>query len=102
MQKTEAVVSWSGGKDCTLALYIAATRLGYSIQQHGLVTFVPSGKEAPKFLAHPIDIMLLQVCKCLFPFFLSCQISLFNFLSFLFPSFFLSLGKSDAGVTSVY
>ena len=50
-----AAISWTGGKDSSLALY-EATLLGYEIVS--LVTFVPHGK--PEFLAHPIGFMKYQ------------------------------------------
>ena len=49
-----AVVSWTGGKDCNLALF-EAKRMGYEIV--GLVTFAMS---KPRFKAHPIAIMEKQ------------------------------------------
>jgi diphthine-ammonia ligase len=53
-QKKRAVISWTGGKDCALALYEAQAR-GYDIQ--ALVTFVP---KEPHFLAHPLSLMTSQ------------------------------------------
>ena len=50
----KATVLWTGGKECSLALY-KAKQLGYEIVN--LVTFVPSGT---KFQAHPIDFMKYQ------------------------------------------
>jgi uncharacterized protein (TIGR00290 family) len=50
----KAVVSWTGGKDCALALY-EAKELGYEIV--ALVTFTPKNA---KFLAHPLQLMKYQ------------------------------------------
>ncbi len=49
-----AAVFWSGGKDCSLAHFIAA-RAGYKVEY--LVTFAPPDAQ---FLAHPIAIMQSQ------------------------------------------
>src|SRR3989304_8470090 len=49
-----AAVLWTGGKDCSLALYEAKS-LGHEVGS--LVTFIP---REPKFLAHPISFMKYQ------------------------------------------
>ncbi len=49
-----AAVSWTGGKDSSLALY-EAKLLGYRVIS--LVTFIPS---EPEFLAHPLSFMKYQ------------------------------------------
>jgi diphthine-ammonia ligase len=53
-QEKRAVISWTGGKDCALALYEAKEK-GYAIV--ALVTFVP---KEPHFLAHPLSLMSSQ------------------------------------------
>ncbi|MBI5560315.1 MAG: diphthine--ammonia ligase [Deltaproteobacteria bacterium] len=50
----KAAISWTGGKDSSLALY-EAKLLGYEIVS--LATFAPS---KPEFLAHPIGFMKYQ------------------------------------------
>ncbi|MBD0289498.1 MAG: hypothetical protein ICV79_29375, partial [Flavisolibacter sp.] len=52
--KSKAVVLWTGGKDCNLALYEAKT-MGFEIA--ALISF--SGKDV-QFKAHPIEIMKAQ------------------------------------------
>src|SRR5438093_11171519 len=49
-----AAMLWTGGKDCSLALYEAG-RDGYDVRC--LVTFAPSN---PKFLAHPPAFIKMQ------------------------------------------
>lgn len=49
-----AAVLWTGGKDCSLALY-EARRDGYDV--HCLVTFVPP---QPNFVAHPLVFIKMQ------------------------------------------
>ena len=49
-----AAMLWTGGKDCALAMYEAASG-GYDVRC--LVTFAPP---EPKFLAHPLSVMKLQ------------------------------------------
>jgi diphthine-ammonia ligase len=51
----KAAVSWTGGKDCCLALHEVHS-LGHTIT--ALVTFVP--EDNPGFLAHPLPFMALQ------------------------------------------
>lgn len=50
----DAAVLWTGGKDCSLALH-EARRAGLAVR--GLVTFTP---REPKFLAHPLPVLLTQ------------------------------------------
>lgn len=50
----KAAVSWTGGKDCSLALY-EVKLLRYEVSN--LVTFVPS---EPEFLAHPLSFVKSQ------------------------------------------
>ena len=54
MNKKNAAVLWSGGKDSALAFY-QAKQLGYNVG--GLVTFAPP---QPKFLAHPLALLKYQ------------------------------------------
>ena len=49
-----AIMLWTGGKDSSLALYMAISS-GYQINR--LVTFIPKNQ---KFLAHPIKFMKYQ------------------------------------------
>jgi diphthamide synthase (EF-2-diphthine--ammonia ligase) len=49
--KKKAMVSWTGGKDCALSLFMAK-RSGFEIS--GLVTFIPAGSN---FRAHPLDVL---------------------------------------------
>ncbi len=51
----KAFVSWTGGKDSSLALFLAK-QLGYEII--GLATFVP---ESSKFRAHPLHVIEKQM-----------------------------------------
>ena len=48
------MVSWTGGKDCALSLFMAK-RSGFEIS--GLVTFIPAGSN---FRAHPLDVIEKQ------------------------------------------
>jgi len=48
LTRKKAIVSWTGGKDCALALFIAG-QSGFEIT--GLVTFIPAGSD---FRAHPL------------------------------------------------
>jgi uncharacterized protein (TIGR00290 family) len=50
----DAAVLWTGGKDCSLALHEARAA---GLQIRGLVTFTP---REPKFLAHPLEVLLTQ------------------------------------------
>jgi diphthine-ammonia ligase len=50
----DAAVLWTGGKDCSLALH-AARASGLAVR--GLVTFTP---REPRFLAHPLPVLLTQ------------------------------------------
>lgn len=54
LMSKKTAVSWTGGKDSSLALYEAKI-LGYDVRS--LVTFVPSKSE---FLAHPLSFMKYQ------------------------------------------
>jgi uncharacterized protein (TIGR00290 family) len=54
MSACRALVLWTGGKDCNLALYEART-VGFEIA--GLLTF---GPEQPSFRAHPLAVMRAQ------------------------------------------
>ena len=54
MKQKKAAISWTGGKDSSLALF-EAKKLNYDIVC--LVTFAPKNA---KFLAHPLEIMKLQ------------------------------------------
>ena len=51
---SRALVLWTGGKDCNLALY-EARRAGVEVA--GLLTFAPPNA---RFLAHPLPVMLAQ------------------------------------------
>lgn len=59
--KKKAMVSWTGGKDCALALFIAR-RSGFEIS--GLVTFIPAGSD---FRAHPLDVIEKQAAALNLP-----------------------------------
>lgn len=48
------MVSWTGGKDCALALFIAR-QSGFEIA--GLITFIPAGSD---FRAHPLTVIKKQ------------------------------------------
>jgi uncharacterized protein (TIGR00290 family) len=50
----DAVVLWTGGKDCSLALH-EAREAGLALR--GLLTFTP---REPRFLAHPLPVLLTQ------------------------------------------
>jgi uncharacterized protein (TIGR00290 family) len=52
--KKKAIVSWTGGKDCALSLFIAR-QSGFEIV--GLVTFIPAGSN---FRAHPLNVIEKQ------------------------------------------
>jgi uncharacterized protein (TIGR00290 family) len=52
--KKKAMVSWTGGKDCALSLFMAR-RSGFEISR--LVTFIPAGSN---FRAHPLDVIEKQ------------------------------------------
>ena len=52
--KKKAMVSWTGGKDCALSLFMAK-RSGFEIS--GLVTFIPAGST---FRAHPLNVIEKQ------------------------------------------
>ena len=52
--KKKAIVSWTGGKDCALSLFMAR-QSGFEIA--GLVTFIPAGSD---FRAHPLIVIEKQ------------------------------------------
>lgn len=52
--KKKAIVSWTGGKDCALSLFLAR-QSGFEIA--GLVTFIPAGSS---FRAHPLTVIEKQ------------------------------------------
>ncbi len=54
---SQAVVLWTGGKDCNLALHGTRNRR-YEVE--ALVTFGPHGA---RFLVHPLACMILQVAE---------------------------------------
>lgn len=54
LPQKKAIVSWTGGKDCALSLFLAR-QSGFEIS--GLVTFIPAGAG---FRAHPLNIIEKQ------------------------------------------
>jgi diphthamide synthase (EF-2-diphthine--ammonia ligase) len=54
LTKKKAIVSWTGGKDCALSLFMAR-QSGFEIA--GLVTFIPAGSD---FRAHPLIVIEKQ------------------------------------------
>jgi diphthamide synthase (EF-2-diphthine--ammonia ligase) len=52
--KKKAMVSWTGGKDCALSLFITR-QSGFEIS--GLVTFITEGSN---FRAHPLNVIEKQ------------------------------------------
>jgi len=54
LTKKKAIVSWTGGKDCALSLFMAR-KSGFDIS--GLVTFIPAGSA---FRAHPLNVIEKQ------------------------------------------
>ncbi|GAM24955.1 hypothetical protein SAMD00019534_081300 [Acytostelium subglobosum LB1] len=56
MDRPRAVISFTGGKDCTLALH----RLNDSYDVVALVTFAPSATRDKPFKAHPLTLVAIQ------------------------------------------
>jgi uncharacterized protein (TIGR00290 family) len=54
LTKKKAIVSWTGGKDCALSLFMAR-QSGFEVA--GLVTFIPAGSD---FRAHPLIVIEKQ------------------------------------------
>jgi len=54
LTKKKAIVSWTGGKDCALSLFMAR-QSGFEVA--GLVTFIPAGSD---FRAHPLTVIKKQ------------------------------------------